>query len=245
VISVVPTSRFSIKNAEALSQVEVGALLRAWSDSNQHPKHFVGRVDRMSEPSLHAVSQLLEKWKVGDRESLNLLVPLIYSELHSLAHWHLRGERSDHTLQTTALVHEAYIRLAQQGPFQTQDRQHLIAITARLMRQILVDYARAHRADKRGAELKVELNDAIDLSQRRDFDVIALDDALTALSSLDTQQSLIVELRFFGGMTVEETAAVLGISTATANRDWSMAKAWLTRELRRGSHGANAAVGEG
>jgi|SRR6185312_1577035 len=199
----------------------------------------------MPESLPQPISQLIEKWTAGDREAINALVPLIYRELHSLAHWYLRGERSGHTLQTTALVHEAYLRLVQQGPFQTQSREHLVAIAAMLMRQILVDSARAHRAEKRGAGLKVELNEDFDVAERRGTDVIALDDALRDLSLLDPQQGQIVELRCFGGLTVEETASVLGISTATTKREWVMAKAWLTRELRRGSDGKSAGVGEG
>ena len=172
------------------------------------------------------VSELIEKWKAGDREALNALVPLLYNELHSLAHHYLQAERSGHTLQTTALVHEAYLRLAKQGPFQTQNREHFVAIAARLMRQILVDYARSHRAEKRGAECRVELEEGMEAFPHHGTDVIALDDALNQLFQLDQQQSLIVELRFFGGLTTEETAAVLGVSTATIGRDWSMAKAW-------------------
>ncbi len=188
----------------------------------------------MSQPVHQPVNELIAKWAQGDQEALNALVPLIYKELHSLAHWYLAKERSAHTLQTTALVNEAYIRMAQQGPFQTQDRQHLIAITARLMRQILVDYARSYRADKRGADLLVSLGNDVDVALDRDIDVVAVDEALTQLSRLDPQQSLLVELRFFGGMTVEEASAILGISTSTAKREWNIAKAWLTRELRKG-----------
>jgi len=165
-------------------------------------------------------------------------VPLIYNELHALAHHYLRGERSGHTLQTTALVHEAYLRLTQQGPFQTQNREHFIAIAARLMRQILVDYARNYRAAKRGPGCRVELDEDIEHPQRQAADVVALDDALTDLAKLDAQQARIVELRFFGGLTVEETAALLGVSAATVGRDWSLAKAWLSREMRRGEEDA-------
>src|SRR5690349_10828259 len=160
----------------------------------------------MSQPVHHRVKELIAKWAEGDQEALSALVPLIYEELHALAHWYLANERSAHTLQTTALVNEAYIRMAQQGPFQTQSREHLIAITARLMRQILVDYARSHRAGKRGADLLVSLGDGVDVALDRGTDVIAVDEALTQLSRLDPQQALLVELRFFGGMTLEETS---------------------------------------
>lgn len=198
----------------------------------------------MREPPPQSVSQLLDKWKAGDREALDALVPLIYNELRGLAHHYLQGERSGHTLQTTALVHEAYMRLAKQGPFQTQNREHFVAVAARLMRQILVDYARSHRAAKRGAECRVEMEEDLELPQQRGADVIALDDALNQLSQIDPQQSRIVELRFFGGLTTEEISEVLGISVATIGRDWNMAKAWLSRELRRGSDGKSASVGK-
>lgn len=190
------------------------------------------------------ISQLIEQWKTGDREAINALFPLIYRELRSLAHWYMRGERPDHTLQSTALVHEAYLRLAQQGPFQTESREGLMAVAAMLMRQILVDSARAYRAEKRGAGLNVQLDEELEVAGKRDMDIIALDDALHELSRLDPQQGRIVELRCFGGLTIEETAAVLGISTATTKRDWSMAKAWLTRELRRGGDGKSAGLGQ-
>jgi RNA polymerase sigma factor (TIGR02999 family) len=191
------------------------------------------------------ISHLIEQWKTGDREAINALFPLIYRELHSLAHWYMRGERPGHTLQTTALMHEAYLRLAQQGPFQSQSREQVVALAAMLMRQILVDSARAYRAEKRGAGLKVQLNEELDVAGNHDPDIIALDDALCDLSQIDPQQGRIVELRCFGGLTVEETASVLGISTAITKREWSMAKAWLTRELRKGSDGKGAGVGEG
>jgi RNA polymerase sigma-70 factor, ECF subfamily len=199
----------------------------------------------MYRPPSQPISELLDKWKAGDREALNALVPLIYNQLHALAHRHLQGERTGHTLQTTDLVHEAYLRLAKQGPFQTQNREHFVAVAARLMRQILVDYARSHRAAKRGADCRVELDEDLEQPQRPGTDVVALDDALNELAQFDPQQSLIVELRFFGGMTVEETAAVLGISVASTKRDWSMAKAWLARELRKGGDGESAAVAKG
>jgi len=173
---------------------------------------------------------------------LDALVPQLYNELHALAHRYLQGERTGHTLQTTALVNEAYLRLVQQGPFRVENRSHFVAIAARLMRQILVDYARNHRAKKRGAECKVELIEGLEQPVRRDVDVVALDDALTALSRFDSQQSLIVELRFFGGLTVEETAALLGMSLANTKRDWTMAKAWLSREMRRGKDERSGAV---
>lgn len=191
-----------------------------------------------------SVHVLLAKWNAGDQKALKDLVPLVYNELHAMAHHYLRGERSDHTLQTTALIHEAYLRLAQQGPFPTENRNHFVAIAATLMRQILVDYARQHRADKRGADRTIKLEDNIDpvFQAEKDVDVLLLDDALTQLAQRDPQQSRIVELRFFAGMTVEETAAVMDISAATVKRDWAMARAWLSRQMKRGDSGDKGRV---
>jgi RNA polymerase sigma factor (TIGR02999 family) len=191
-----------------------------------------------------SVHVLLAKWKAGDPEALENLVPLVYNELHAMAHYYLRAERPDHTLQTTALIHEAYLRLAEQGPFPTENRNHFVAIAATLMRQVLVDYARRHRADKRGAGRTIRLEDNIDpvLQTEKNVDVLLLDDALTRLSQRDPQQSRIVELRFFAGMTVEETAAVMGISPATVKRDWAMARAWLSRHMKRGDSGDKSRV---
>jgi RNA polymerase sigma factor (TIGR02999 family) len=204
------------------------------------------RVDPTRMPNLppESVHVLLAKWNAGDRKALEELVPLVYNELHAMAHHYLRGERSDHTLQTTALIHEAYLRLAQQGPFLTENRNHFVAIAATLMRQILVDYARQHRADKRGADCTIRLEDNVDalLERDDDVDVLLLDDALTQLAQRDSQQSRIVELRFFAGMTVEETGAVMGISSATVKRDWTMARAWLSRRMKRGNSGDKGRV---
>lgn len=183
------------------------------------------------------IHELLAKWNAGDQQALKTLVPLVYNELHDLAHRYLRSERSDHTLQTTALIHEAYLRLVEQGPFQTENRNHFVAIAATLMRQILVDYARRHRATKRGTDCTVRLETDFEPMHRQDFDVIALDDALNRLTERDPQQCRIVELRFFAGLTVEETAALLSISPATVKRDWSMARAWLSRQIKRGDSG--------
>jgi RNA polymerase sigma factor (TIGR02999 family) len=183
--------------------------------------------------------KLLANWQAGDQKALEALVPLVYNELHSLAHHYLRGERPDHTLQTTALINEAYVRLVEQGPFQTQSRAHFVALAATLMRQILVDYARSHRSAKRGNDCKVTFHDELAAVKNEDMDVLALDDALKQLAERDPQQSRIVELRFFAGLTVEETAAVLEVSPATVKRDWSMARAWLSREIKRGSEGGN------
>ena len=192
-----------------------------------------------------SVHVLLAKWKAGDQKALEDLVPLVYNELHAMAHYYLRAERPGHTLQTTALIHEAYLRLAEQGPFRTENRNHFVAIAATLMRQVLVDYARRHRADKRGADCTIKLESNIDPvvpKEKDDVDVLLLDDALTRLAQRDPQQSRIVELRFFAGMTVEETAAVMGISPATVKRDWSMARAWLSRHMKRGESGDKGRV---
>jgi RNA polymerase sigma factor (TIGR02999 family) len=188
--------------------------------------------------------ELLLKWRAGDQEALQALVPLVYKELRAVAHGYLKRERPGHTLQTTALVHEAYLRLANQRPLATENRAHFIGVAARLMRQILVDYARSHRAAKRGPDRKVELDAALAVPQMPRADVVALDDALTDLAQVDEQQSRIVELRFFGGLTTEEAAEVLGISRSTAKRDWNVAKAWLTRQMKRGSRGPSGTVGK-
>jgi RNA polymerase sigma factor (TIGR02999 family) len=184
------------------------------------------------------------KWRAGDHEALQTLVPLVYKELRAVAHGYLKRERPGHTLQTTALVHEAYLRLADQRPLDAENRAHFIGVAARLMRQILVDYARSHRAAKRGPDRKVELDAALAVAQMPKVDAVALDDALIDLAQVDKQQSRLVELRFFGGLTIEEAADVLGISRSTAKRDWNVAKAWLTRQMKRGSRGPSGTVGK-
>ena len=184
------------------------------------------------------------RWKEGDHGALERLVPLVYKELRDIARLHLMRERPGHTLQSAALVHEAYLRLVDQRPFQTENRAHFLAVASRLMRQILVDYARSHGAAKRGADRRVELDTSIVLPQVRSADVVALDDALNDLTELDEQQGRIVELRFFGGLATEEIAEVLGISASTVKRDWNVAKAWLSREMKRGS-GKKGALAEG
>jgi RNA polymerase sigma factor (TIGR02999 family) len=199
------------------------------------------RVQQVPPQSLH---KLLADWQAGDQKALHALVPLVYGELHGLAHHYLRGERPGHTLQTTALINEAYLRLMEQGPFQTQNRGQFVALAANLMRQILVDYARSHGSAKRGNDCKVTLHDEPGTIMNENIDVVALDDALKLLAKRDVQQSQIVELRFFAGLTVEETATTLGISPATVKRDWSMARAWLSRKMKRGKGGNEAAVGK-
>ena len=186
----------------------------------------------MQQDSSNAVTALLVRWREGDPQALEALMPLVYDELRRLAHYYLQRERPEHTLQSTALVHEAYLRLAGQNPPQWQNRAHFFGIAAHLMRQILVEYARGHNAAKRGSgACKLTLDEAMALPTKVDVDVVALDRALTELSELDAQQGRIVELRFFGGLTIEDTSEVLGISPATVKRDWTTARAWLHRAI--------------
>jgi RNA polymerase sigma factor (TIGR02999 family) len=180
------------------------------------------------------VSKLLQDWRDGDREALDALLPLVYEELRRLAHHHLRNERPEHTLQSAALVHEAYFRLVGQDLPELESRAHFFAVAAQLMRQILVDYARRRRASKRGGGVyMLTLDDAVALPQRKNVDVVALDDALNTMAEVDPRQSRVVELRFFAGLSLEETSKVMGIATATVQRDWTAARAWLHREISR------------
>jgi RNA polymerase sigma factor (TIGR02999 family) len=178
------------------------------------------------------VTRLLINWTNGDKTALEALMPMVYGELHRLARRYLRRERSDHTLQSTALVHEAYLRLVDQKGVQWQNRAHFFAVAAQMIRRILVDHARTHNAEKRGGgACKLALDEAIAVPQRRDLNLVALDEAIDGLAAIDPQQGRIVELRFFGGLSIEETAEVLSISPATVKRDWAVAKAWLYRDL--------------
>jgi RNA polymerase sigma factor (TIGR02999 family) len=179
------------------------------------------------------VSELLAKWKDGDPEALAALVPLVYADLRKLARRYLRNERPRHTLQSTALVHEAYLRLAKQEKMHFENRAHFFAVSAKLMRQILVDYARGHHAAKRDAGVKLVLDEAIAPRGFREINLVVLDDALKELSRLDEQQGRIVELRFFGGLSIEETSQVLGVSPATVKRDWTTARLWLQKQVGR------------
>jgi RNA polymerase sigma factor (TIGR02999 family) len=183
------------------------------------------------------VATLLGELDVGSDKAAAELVVQLYSELRSLASSYLRRERSDHTLQTTALVHEAYLRLADQREVRWKNKEQFMGVAAQLMRRILVDYSRAHGAEKRGKGFeKVFLKEAeaVAISNGKAADVVALDEALTQLAEFDPQQAHLVELRFFGGLSIEEAAGVLGISRTTVKRNWNVAKAWLARELRRG-----------
>jgi RNA polymerase sigma factor (TIGR02999 family) len=190
----------------------------------------------------HQATQLLLRWRGGDDAALEALIPLVYRDLRQAAHRCLRSERPDHSLQSTELVHEAYLRLAGDRPLGTENRAHFVAIAARLMRQILVDYARRRAAAKRGPAYKLELDACFDVAQEEPVDLVVLDDALKRLSRRDPQQEKVVELRYFGGLTVEETAVALEVSPSTVKRDWTLAKAWLTRELRRSEVGRDSAV---
>ena len=195
--------------------------------------YLLGREHVQGQPS-NQVTELLVRWRGGDKAALDSLMPLVYSELHRIANHYLRSERQDHTLQSTALVHEAYVRMAAQDLPLWQNRAHFFAVAAQLMRQILVDYARRHRSSKRGGSVyKLTLEDAQDRPQTTDVDIVALDDALKELAAMDSQQSRVVELKFFGGLSIDETAEVLGISASTVKRDWITARAWLFRELDR------------
>lgn len=185
----------------------------------------------MPEPPAQPVSALLGQWRAGDQQALQVLIPLVYGELRRIARHHLRQERPDHTLQSTALVHEAYLKLMNQGPADAENRAHFLAVASQLMRQILVDHARRHRAAKRGGGLKLELQDAMVVQRARNVDLIALDHALDGLARLDPQQSRIVEMRFFGGLSIEDTAEVIGVSRTTVKREWATARAWLLREM--------------
>jgi RNA polymerase sigma-70 factor, ECF subfamily len=181
------------------------------------------------------VATLLSELDVGNDKAVAELVVLLYSELRGLASHYLRGERSDHTLQTTALVHEAYLRLADQREVRWKNREQFMGVAAQLMRRILVDYSRGHDAKKRGKDFeKVFLEEAAGVSKGKAADVVALDEALRRLAEFDPEQARLVELRFFGGLSIEEAAGVLGVSRTTVKRNWNVVKAWLARELRRG-----------
>jgi len=178
-----------------------------------------------------SVSRLLADWAAQDPSARDRLVPIVYEELRRLAHHYMRGERVGHTLQTTALVNEVYLRLAGINGLQWRDRTHFFAMAGRLMRRVLVDYARRHGRDKRGGGVSVTTLDEHAVTTEPSVDIIALDAALEHLAAVDPQQSQIVELRFFGGLSIEETAEALGISPATVKRDWTTAKMWLHHEL--------------
>lgn len=187
-------------------------------------------------PSSHSVTQLLNQWNQGDREALNELMPLIYEELRKMARRYMRQQNPGHTLQTTALIHEAYLRMVKQKEKHFQNRAHFFGVAAQAMRHILVDYARSRHAAKRGGDARaISLEEAALVTQERASELVAFDDALKELEELSKRQSQVVELRYFGGLSVEETATALEVSPETVMRDWKMAKTWLHRALNAAS----------
>ena len=193
----------------------------------------------MSEGAQPEITDLLRAWEGGRPEALDQLMPLVYEELRRLAHHSFRAERRDHTLQTSDLIHEAFLRLIEQDRVHWKNRGHFFAIASRMMRRVLVDQARANRAAKRGHGLRVPLDTGKAPSERQDLDLIALDLALVKLHRIDERQCRIVELRYFGGFTIEETASLLAVSVATIKRDWMVAKAWLYGEVKGAKDGSS------
>src|SRR5437773_1706733 len=185
------------------------------------------------------VTQLLVAWGHGDQTALGQLMPLVYSELHRLAHRHIKKERPGHTLQTSALLNEAFVRLVDQRDVHWQSRAHFFAIAAQMMRRILVDYARSRRYAKRGGDARqVSFDEELIVSRQLSADVVELHEALNKLAAIDERKSKVVELKFFGGLSIEESAEVLGVSPGTVMRDWTLAKAWLRREISSASSAA-------
>jgi RNA polymerase sigma factor (TIGR02999 family) len=183
-------------------------------------------------PFRHDVTQLLVAWSNGDEAARDELIPLVYEELHRLAHHYMNGERTGHTLQTSALINEAFVRLVDQRDVHWQNRSHFFGIAAQMMRRVLVDYARSRQYQKRGGDaVQVSLNEELIVSNEQTAEVVALDDALKSLATFDERKCRIVELRFFAGLSIEETAQVLGISAGTVMREWTVAKAWLRKEI--------------
>jgi RNA polymerase sigma factor (TIGR02999 family) len=191
------------------------------------------RGDDMAEDLSGQVTELLQHWRQGDEKALHALVPLVYKELRRLAHYHLQSERPDHTLQSAALVHEAYLRLMGAQPVDLQNRAHFIGVASRLMRQVLIDYARERKAAKRDGGCKIEFDHLDALAVHDDAELLALDNALDQLSHIDERQGQIVEMKFFGGLTAPEISEVLGISRATVDRDWATARVWLYRQMSK------------
>lgn len=182
-----------------------------------------------------AITRLLEQWNRGDPGAAERVVPLVYDQLRAIAGGYLRRERRDHTLQTTAVVHEAWVRLIENNGIEWQNRGHFVGVIARVMRRVLVDYARRHRAAKRGGDVeKVTLAEAVEVSAGQPPDIVALDEALQALEALDPDKARIIELRFFGGLSIDEAAEHLGVSAATVNRQWRRARNWLYHRLKHG-----------
>jgi RNA polymerase sigma factor (TIGR02999 family) len=187
----------------------------------------------MPEESSGPVTEFLERWSKGDDGALQDLIPVVYRELRRVAHRQLRSERADHTLQSTALVNEAFVRLLGSRPGQLQNRAHFVALASRLMRQILVDYARGRSAEKRDGGRRIELEELGNLAVGTDAQLMALDEALQDLARLDERQAKIVEMKFFGGLSAPEISSVLGVSRTTVDRDWATARVWLHRQMSR------------
>lgn len=182
------------------------------------------------------ITELLICWNKGDQTALEKLMPLVERELHRLAHIYMRREHTGHTLQTTALINETFLRLVDQTRVKWQNRAHFFGIAAKIMRRVLINYARDRHRDKRGGHaVQISLSEVVLVSNEKSLELIALDEALDRLALVDERKSRVVELRYFGGMSVDETAEVLGVSTVTVNRDWALARAWLSREVRHGS----------
>lgn len=187
------------------------------------------------QPSPKTITQLLIEWRSGDKAALDGLIPIVHQELHRLAKYYLRGERAGHTLQTSALVNEVYLRLVDHENINWQNRAHFFGVAAQAMRRVLVDYARTRKSEKRGGDiLQVSLADAVNVAEEKAIELIALDDALQDLEKMDARKSRIVELRYFGGLSVEETAEVIGVAPITVMREWNAAKAWLLRAISKG-----------
>jgi RNA polymerase sigma factor (TIGR02999 family) len=193
------------------------------------------RASQPGEPAAEDVSTLLRAWSDGDQSALERLTPVVYDELHRLARRYMKGERSGHSLQTTALVNEAYMRLVDYERMQWQNRAHFFAVSAQLMRRILVEHARRHNLKRGGGVPHVSLDEASMVDGDPDADLVALDDAMNGLARIDPRKVQVVEMRFFGGLSVEETAEVLKVSPVTVKRDWRAARAWLYRELTGGA----------
>jgi RNA polymerase sigma factor (TIGR02999 family) len=187
---------------------------------------------RLAQLPPKTVSELLTNWQAGDEQALQEVLPLVYDELRRAAHHYMRNERPDHTLQSTALVHEAYLRLEKQGAAEFKNREHLLAICAQLMRQILVEYARSRKAGRRDGGFRLTLDDALAF-KTQSVEMVALDDALNELAKLNSQQSRIVELRFFGGLSIEETSRALNLSPTTVKKYWATARLWLHHQMRQ------------
>jgi len=185
------------------------------------------------------INQLLERWRSGESEALEQLMSIVYEDLRRIAAWQLQTERPNHTLQPTALVHEVYLRLAGNAQIDWKDKAHFFALVAQLMRHILVDHARGRTRHKRGGNARaVTLDEALRVSTASDPELVELDEALSSLAFIDERKSRIVELRYFGGLSIEETAEILGVSSTTVRREWTLAKAWLRRELQKKSPAA-------